>query len=331
MIDKSIFITRFKNLCKLKKKTQAEIAESLGISINGLKHYMRKTNNSFPPVEYLDLMAKEFDVDIAYLIGEIDVPKHTSLTVANTTGLATRERDFQDDLEWDDKFYALAREYYPAYPKKKNKRSINEYADRTYAIDLITRSSKEYSYEFCVFIDFLANSNKIIELVELTYTLLFESAEESIVLIKTNDSLKDAYKTEVADKKILKHRIISLFDEILTDKVVFSGFTDPDTAKIMVRQLFEFIEKNYFNIPRSKIIKIISRRLEEIRELDETSIILGYSPEKILGGFLVKLAERYKYQLSSEFLERYEKELSHSLSYYMNDRQFYGNRKKNYF
>lgn len=142
LIDKGIFTTRFKQLCKLKKKTQAEIAESLGISVNGLKHYMRKNNNAFPPVEYLDLMAKEFDVDIAYLIGEIDEPKHTSLTVANTTGLATRERDFQDDLEWDDKFYALAREYYPAYPKKKNKRSINEYADRTYAIDLITRSSK---------------------------------------------------------------------------------------------------------------------------------------------------------------------------------------------
>lgn len=331
LINKGIFITRFKQLCKLKKKTQAEIAESLGISINGLKHYMRKTNNAFPPVEYLDLMAKEFDVDVAYLIGEIDVPKHASLTVANATGLNTRERDFQNDLEWDDEFYALAREYYPAYPQKKNKRSINEYADRTYAIDLITRSSKEYSYKFCFFIDFLANSNKIAELVELTYTLLFESAEENIVIIKTNDSLKHAYKKEIADKKILKNRIISLFDEILTDKVDFSGFTDSDTAEIMVRQLLGFIEKYYFNISRPKMIKIISRRLEEIRELDETSIILGYSPKKILEGFLVKLAERYKYQLSSEFIEKYEKELPHSLSYYTNDYQFYRNRKKNYF
>ena len=324
MISKSIFITRFKQLCKLKKKTQAEIAESLGISVNGLKHYMRKTNNAFPPVEYLDLMAKEFDVDVAYLIGEIDVPKHASLTVANTTGLSTRERDFQNDLKW-------IHEYYPAYQKKKNKRNINEYSDRTYAIDLITRSSKEYSYKFCLFIDILANSNKIAELVELTYTLLFQSGEDNTVLIKTKDSLKHAYETKVADKKILKNRIILLFDEILTDITDFSGFIDSDTAEIMARQLLEFIEKHYFNIPRPKIKKIISRRLEEIRELDETSIILAYSPEKILGGFLVKLAERYEYKLSSEFLEKYEKELPHSLSYYMNDFQFYKNGKKNYY
>lgn len=331
LISKSIFITRFKQLCKLKKKTQAEIAESLGISVNGLKHYMRKTNNAFPPVEYLDLMAKEFDVDVAYLIGEIDVPKHASLTVANTTGLSTRERDFQNDLKWDDEFDALIHEYYPAYQKKKNKRNINEYSDRTYAIDLITRSSKEYSYKFCLFIDILANSNKIAELVELTYTLLFQSGEDNTVLIKTKDSLKHAYETKVADKKILKNRIILLFDEILTDITDFSGFIDSDTAEIMARQLLEFIEKHYFNIPRPKIKKIISRRLEEIRELDETSIILAYSPEKILGGFLVKLAERYEYKLSSEFLEKYEKELPHSLSYYMNDFQFYKNGKKNYY
>ena len=83
----------------------------------------------------------------------------------------------------------------------------------------------------------------------------------------------------------------------------------------MIQQLLEFIEKHYFDIPRKKIIKIISRRLEEIREIDNSSIILGYSPEKILEGFLIKLAEFYDYKLSPNFLEKYEKELPHSPSY----------------
>ena len=93
MISKGIFITRFKQLCKLNNKTQAEIAEILGISVNGLKHYLRKTNNTFPPVEYLDLMAKEFNVDIGYLIGEINEPRYNMLTISDTTGLNSKDKD----------------------------------------------------------------------------------------------------------------------------------------------------------------------------------------------------------------------------------------------
>lgn len=60
-------------------------------------------------------------------------------------------------------------------------------------------------------------------------------------------------------------------------------------------------------------------------------VSLGYSPEKILEEFLIKLAEFYDYKLSPNFLEKYKKELPHSPSYYENDYQFYRNRKKNYF
>ena len=134
-------------------------------------------------------------------------------------------------------------------------------------------------------------------------------------------------------EKILKNRIVYLFDEILTDEIdrYDSHGVDPNLAQNMIQQLFEFIEKNYFNIPRKKLIKIIDRRLEEIREIDFSSIILGYSPEKILEGFLIKLADLYNYQLSSEFLKKYEKEIVHPVSYYMDDFHFYSNRKKNYF
>ena len=328
MISKGIFITRFKNLCKLKKKTQAEIAETLGISTNGLKHYMRKTNNTFPPIEYLDLMAKEFDVDIAYLIGEIDVPKHNMLTISDTTGLNSKDKDMN-----------MRAEMAKTYNNKDIEYQIEQYLDKTYALDLITRNSQDFSQDFCTMMDFLANSYKILELAHLIYNLLFNSVENSTVIIKTEtpvliDSCYTyAYRTEIVDKKILKNRIVYLFDEILTDEIdrYDSHGVDPNLAQNMIQQLFEFIEKNYFNIPRKKLIKIIDRRLEEIREIDFSSIILGYSPEKILEGFLIKLADLYNYQLSSEFLKKYEKEIVHPVSYYMDDFHFYSNRKKNYF
>ena len=323
LIDKGIFTTRFKQLCKLKKKTQAEIAESLGISVNGLKHYMRKNNNAFPPVEYLDLMAKEFDVDIAYLIGEIDVPKHGMLTLFNTTGLRSKDQDIKLDSEFkqslDSEISAPTTD-------------IDRYVSKTYALDLITCDSKEYSQNFCFFMDFLANSNKIETLSNLVFTLLYDYFDGNIVIIKSKSGdLEYAYNTNPGDRKILRNQIVSLFEEIIDSEVERNYFRDSDIAKLMTQQLLAFIERNFFNIPRKKMLKIIDRRLEEIREIDDFSIVLGYSPEKILEGFLIKLAEFYDYTLSPDFLEKYEKELPHSLSYYMNDYQFYRNRKKNYF
>ena len=325
MINKGIFITRFKGLCKLKKKTQAEIAESLGISVNGLKHYMRKNNNAFPPVEYLDLMAKEFDVDISYLIGETDEPKHSLISLLNTTGLNTKDSVMQNYLEFISECN---------YPKKGVEKETAHYMSKTYAADLITRDSASYSKAFCFLIDYLANSNKIIELAELVQYLLKTPSEKCLITLRKqssnldNGSLQYAYKEATAEKRILKNRIISLFDEILEDGIEQPFFSDPDIAEEMVQQLISFIEKNFFNIPRKNLIKIIERRLDEIKEIDDWSIILKYSPEKILDGYLVKLASFYNYELSSTFLTKYEKELSHPLSYYMDEFNFRGAQKK---
>ena len=324
MIDKSIFITRFKDLCKLKKKTQAEIAEILGISVNGLKHYMRKNNNTFPPVEYLDLMAKEFDVDIAYLIGEIDTPKHSMLTVANTTGLRTRERDFQFDLQFDDKYNTMMQEqrkhYKVMYSPRIKKRSIKQYADRTYAIDLISYKSKDFSREFCDFIEALANSNKIDELTYLFDTLT-SFKDNKIVLIRTpnRNNFDYAYNAGAADKKILKNRIVSLFNDFIEDNIYEYSCNDYIISEQMTKELINFIELNYFKLPREKMIKIIKRRIEEIYEIDNYALITKYTPTKILGGYLIKLANLYECTLSPEFLEKYKPELSHSLDYYINN------------
>ncbi len=311
-MNKGIFITRFKKLCKLNKKTQAEIAEILGISINGLKHYMRKSNSSFPPVEYLDLMAKEFDVDIAYLIGEIDVPKHSMLSLSNITGLRTRDTD----MKFDSDSARQLREW----GFNENEPEINDYIDKTYAIDLITRNSKDFSIDFCFMIDFLANSNKITELAHLIYIFLHESSDNDTIIVKTRDGGVCAYKTEIANKQVLINRIVSLFQEILEDKFDRrdSYGVDFDLDKTMVCQLIEFIEKKYFSLPRPKMKKIVDRRIEEIQEINEASPILSYSSDKILGGYLIKLAQTYNYNLSSDFLKKYEKELSNPISYYTN-------------
>ena len=300
MINKSIFTTRFKQLCKLKKKTQAEIAESLGISVNGLKHYMRKTNNTFPPVEYLDLMAKEFDVDVAYLIGEIDVPKHSMLTLTDATGLDAREFSMK-------RYSDLAKDW----GHKEIEKGINDYLDKTYAIDLIARNSKYYSSDFCNLMDLMADSDKIYELSSLVKTLFGPFPEKSIVTVRTetsypfNNTSKYAFKTEVANKKILKNRIISLFSEIIDDKITYSFYNDPDTAKDIAMQLINFVENNFFEFPRKRLVKYIIHYLEEIKEINDFAYILRFSPSEILSDDIFKIANYYNYTFSQEFKDKY--------------------------
>lgn len=300
-MDKSIFITRFKQLCKLNKKTQAEIAETLGISVNGLKHYMRKTNNSFPPIEYLDLMAKEFNVDIAYLIGEINVPKHNMLTLYNKTGLHSRDGDIQmnnENREFSDFF--VTNKVNCCYPEK------------TYAIDLISTESKEFSPDFCYFIDFLANSDKISELSRMFFSLFYSLPETDVIILGDKSSVLDhAYNSSTAKQRALRSQIVSLFDQIIEDEINRKKIpcVDFDLSKTMVYQLVEFIEKKYFDIPREKMLKIIKRRLEEIKDINEYDPILEYTPPKILSGSLFTIANDYKYDLSPEFKKRYLKEL----------------------
>ena len=91
-------------------------------------------------------MAKEFDVDIAYLIGEIDVPKHwILLTISDTTGLNSKDKDMN-----------MRAEMAKTYNNKDIEYQIEQYLDKTYALDLITRNSQDFSQDFCTMMDFLA-------------------------------------------------------------------------------------------------------------------------------------------------------------------------------
>lgn len=86
-MKKSIFTTRFKECCKEKRFTQQEVADKLNISINGLKHHLRSNNPHFPPLDLIIKMAEIFDVDVGYLIGDIDCKKYSMQKISDITGL----------------------------------------------------------------------------------------------------------------------------------------------------------------------------------------------------------------------------------------------------
>ena len=72
------------------------------------------------------------------------------------------------------------------YNNKDIEYQIEQYLDKTYALDLITRTSQDFSQDFCTMMDFLANSNKILELAHLIYNLPFNSVENSTCLLYTS-------------------------------------------------------------------------------------------------------------------------------------------------
>ena len=86
----TLFRENFKKCCKEKGYTQQEVADKLGISLDGLKHHLRKSNPYLPSVDLLYKMAKIFDVDISYLIGEINSPKCSMQAISEITGINDR-------------------------------------------------------------------------------------------------------------------------------------------------------------------------------------------------------------------------------------------------
>ncbi|MGN0496196.1 MAG: helix-turn-helix domain-containing protein [Lachnospiraceae bacterium] len=87
-MDKGIFTTRFKDCCKEKGYKYEDVASKIGISVDGLKHYLRKSNPNFPPLDVVIKMAEIFDVDIEYLVNEHrGCKKYESETICDVTML----------------------------------------------------------------------------------------------------------------------------------------------------------------------------------------------------------------------------------------------------
>lgn len=84
-MEKCIFTTRFKNCCKEKGYTQQDVADKLNITIDGLKHHLRSNNPHFPPLDLIIKMAEIFDVDVGYLIGDIDCKRYSMQKISDIT------------------------------------------------------------------------------------------------------------------------------------------------------------------------------------------------------------------------------------------------------
>lgn len=104
-MKKSIFTTRFKECCKEKGYTQQIVAEKLNISINGLKHHLRSKNPNFPPLDLLIKMAEIFDVDVAYLLGDINCKTCAEQKLFDISGLSKKPisliSKISEDYSWE--------------------------------------------------------------------------------------------------------------------------------------------------------------------------------------------------------------------------------------
>ena len=108
----SVFQKRFKECLKEKKMTQEEIAEKLNLSHETVKGYMRKKANNLPPLDTLKQISLLLEVDVAYLLGEIDCKKWVTVKVKAETGLSENAIETlksqldESEKEWQASLYS---------------------------------------------------------------------------------------------------------------------------------------------------------------------------------------------------------------------------------
>ena len=219
----TLFRENFKKCCKEKGYTQQEVADKLGISLDGLKHHLRKSNPYLPSVDLLYKMAKIFDVDISYLIGEINSPKCS--------------------------------------------------------ISLITRNTSQFMPGFCFLINAISKSGHLEEFSSLIEELSF--LDSSLINIKGSDH-NIFYNSKPAEVKVLKAKILSLFDIILDEIVFDDHLWDQDAGYQMSCQLLDAIDKNEHIMSHDELIDYVRQKLEEIIHVNACEYITCFSPEQII-------------------------------------------------
>lgn len=240
-MNKCVFTTRFKECYKEKGYTQEDVAEKLGISLNGLKNYLRTKNDKLPPLDLLKRIAELLDVDTAYLLGEIDCKKNSQQAIYDITGL-TKE-----------------------------------------SASIISKHSKNYSAMFCSFINHLATTIYLEDLCDLVFEFEFMD-NETVTIESKRENKKQYYSSAFAERKVLKAKIIDLFDKILDELFDTSHNWDEETGFEMSCQLLEMIDNEEYKYFRNYelLYKEISYRLEEIRCINPYEFMLSFTPNQIV-------------------------------------------------
>lgn len=236
----TLFRENFKKCCKEKGYTQQEVADKLGISLDGLKHHLRKSNPYLPSVDLLYKMAKIFDVDISYLIGEINSPKCSMQAISEITGI--------------------------------NDRSIS----------LITRNTSQFMPGFCFLINAISKSGHLEEFSSLIEELSF--LDSSLINIKDSqgNGHNIFYNSKPAEAKVLKVKILSLFDIILDEIIFDDHLWDQDAGYQMSRQLLDAIDKNEHRMSHDELVDYVHQKLDEIIHVNACEYITCFSPEQII-------------------------------------------------
>ena len=250
-MDKCIFTTRFKACCKKKGYTQQDVADKLNISINGLKHHLRSNNPHFPPLDLIIKMAEIFDVDVGYLIGEIDYERYSMQKISDITGL-----------------------YKTVYP-------------------YITKQSLDYSWEFCRLIDILSETPYIDDLLKAIDDYLNLSTPE---VISVNFEHKKSYASTLDASELLKAKVITIFDKILSDTQQYSfPFFDGKISEELAKELLLMIDENKekYKNDYEPLYKKVEYYLEEINKIDASGYISMYSAKQIVHEKNQKLKEMY--------------------------------------
>lgn len=100
----SQFQARLKELKEASGKTQARIAEDLGITPQAFSYYM---NGREPDYDILVKIAQYFNVSVDYLVGTVDVKRSENAGIYERLGLLDQTIDFFVHLKKDEEMLSL--------------------------------------------------------------------------------------------------------------------------------------------------------------------------------------------------------------------------------
>ncbi len=96
--QKRIFSANLKSAMKSKDISKLQLANKLGYSLDTISKYTSAKAPQFPPLEIMGIIAKELNVDVAYLLGEIDCKKVSAQRLQDITNLSTKSSNTLSEL-----------------------------------------------------------------------------------------------------------------------------------------------------------------------------------------------------------------------------------------
>lgn len=134
-MNNNIFSIRFKETYKKRGYTQESLSEKTGIKKCTIAKYSKQSNYDLPSLETMKLLADTLEVDVAYLLGEIDCEHWQQHSVQEVTGLSPAA--IKKLMEWKEQKENAAM-VLPLPPKGGKSQSFTAYPPECY-IDILSK------------------------------------------------------------------------------------------------------------------------------------------------------------------------------------------------